>query len=127
MREHHDLIAAMASMRAAGHPVRVWTYSPQKLEFLVPHGVELRAADEVLSRSLFDRIVAGSEIRYFSDIFRYAALYEHGGLWMDSDVILLRPFPFQGDHFFNLQWRGGQCRALHLRQCHLRPAVQPRI
>ena len=56
---------------------------------------------------LFERIVAGSEIRYFSDIFRYAVLYEHGGLWMDTDVILLRPFPFRGDHFFNLQWRGG--------------------
>ena len=25
-------------MRAAGHPVRVWSYSPQKLEFLLPHG-----------------------------------------------------------------------------------------
>jgi glycosyltransferase involved in cell wall biosynthesis len=105
--EHQDLTAAVASMRAAGHPVRVWTYSPEKLKFLVPYGVELRAAEDVLSRNLFDRIVAGSEIRYFSDIFRYAALYEHGGLWMDSDVIMLRPFPFRGDHFFNLQWRGG--------------------
>ena len=70
-------------------------------------GSSSAAAEDVLSRSLFNRIVAGSEIRYFSDIFRYAALYEHGGLWMDSDVILLRPFPFQGDHFLNLQWRGG--------------------
>jgi glycosyltransferase involved in cell wall biosynthesis len=105
--EHHDLTAAVASMRAAGHPVRVWTYSPEKLKFLIPYGVEIRAAEEVLSRNLFDRIVAGSEIRYFSDIFRYAALYEHGGLWMDSDVVLLRPFPFQGDYFLNLQWRGG--------------------
>ena len=42
-----------------------------------------------MPRGLFDRIVAGSEIRYFSDIYRYAALYEHGGLWMDSDVVLL--------------------------------------
>ena len=56
---------------------------------------------------MFQRIVAGAEIRYFSDIFRYALLYEHGGLWMDTDVVLLRPFPFHGDHFLNLQWRGG--------------------
>ncbi|TRD00173.1 glycosyltransferase [Mesorhizobium sp. WSM4305] len=104
--EHRTLIAATTSMRAAGHPVRVWSYAPEKLEFLVPHGVELRNADDVMPRALFERIVAGSEIRYFSDIFRYALLYEHGGLWMDSDVILLRPFPFRGDHFFNLQWRG---------------------
>jgi hypothetical protein len=25
---------------------------------------------------------------------------------MDSDIVMLRPFPFIGDHFFNLQWRG---------------------
>ncbi|MGX7874086.1 glycosyltransferase [Mesorhizobium sp. ORM6] len=104
--EHRTLIAATASMRAAGHPVRVWSYAPEKLEFLVPHGVELRNADDIMPRALFERIVAGSEIRYFSDIFRYALLYEHGGLWMDTDVIMMRPFPFRGDYFFNLQWRG---------------------
>ena len=105
--KHPGLVAATASMQRAGHPVRVWSYSPQKLAFLAPHGVELRAADEVIPRALYEQILAGSEIRYFSDIFRYAALYEHGGLWMDTDVVLLRPFPFCGEHFFNLQWRGG--------------------
>ncbi|TSE12893.1 hypothetical protein C1D09_006785 [Mesorhizobium intechi] len=104
--EHRTLIAATTSMRAAGHPVRVWSYAPEKLEFLVARGIEVRNADDVMPRALFERIVAGSEIRYFSDIFRYALLYEHGGLWMDCDVILLRAFPFRGDHFFNLQWRG---------------------
>ena len=94
-------------MRAVGHPVRVWSYAPAKLDFLTAHGVELRDAADVVPKSLFERIVARSEIRYFSDIFRYAALYEHGGLWMDTDVVMLRPFPFRGDHFFNLQWRGG--------------------
>ena len=105
--QHPSLIAATASMRRAGHPVRVWSYSPQKLAFLAPYGVELRSADEVIPPSLYEQILAGSEIRYFSDIFRYAALHEHGGLWMDTDVVLLRPFPFHGDYFFNLQWRGG--------------------
>jgi glycosyltransferase involved in cell wall biosynthesis len=105
--EHHSLKAATVSMRAAGHPVKVWSYTPEKLEFLSPHGIEVRPADDVLPRGLFQRIMAGSEIRYFSDLFRYAVLYEHGGLWMDTDVVLLRPFPFHGDHFLNLQWRGG--------------------
>lgn len=105
--DHRALIAATASMRAAGHPVRVWTYSPHRLDFLRAHGVEVIPADDVMPRGLFERIVSGSEIRQFSDIFRYAVLYEHGGLWMDSDVILLRPFPFRGEYFFNLQWRSG--------------------
>jgi glycosyltransferase involved in cell wall biosynthesis len=104
---HDSLIAATVSMRTAGHPVRVWSYSPQKLEFLRAQGVEVRSAEDVMPRGLFERIVAGSEIRYFSDVFRYAVLYEHGGLWMDSDVVLLRPFPYRGDHFFNLQWKSG--------------------
>ena len=105
--DHRILSAAAASVRAAGHPLRMWSYSPHKLDFLRAYGVELCAADDVVPRGVFERIVAGSEIRYFSDVFRYAVLYEHGGLWMDSDVILLRPFPFQGDYFLNLQWRGG--------------------
>jgi tetratricopeptide (TPR) repeat protein len=104
---HEALIASAASMRAAGHPVRLWSYSPDKLEFLKAYGVELGQADDVVPRGVFDKILAGSEIRYFSDVFRYAVLYEYGGLWMDSDVVLLRPFPYRGEHFFNLQWRSG--------------------
>ena len=104
---HDGLIAAMASMRAAGHRVRVWSYGPQKLQFLLPHGIEVQAADDVVPRALFERIVAGADIRYFSDVFRYAVLYEHGGLWSDADVVFLRSFPFRGDYFFNLQWRSG--------------------
>jgi glycosyl transferase-like sugar-binding protein len=73
----------------------------------VQKGIEVRPAEDVVPRGLFERIVGGSEIRYFSDIFRYAVLYEHGGLWMDTDVILLRPFPYGGDYFLNLQWRDG--------------------
>ena len=104
--QHHSLIAATTSMRAAGHPVRVWSYSPAKLDFLASHGIEIRPAEEIIPRGLFERVLAGSELRYFSDLFRYAVLYEQGGLWMDSDVILLKPFPFRGSHFLNLQWRG---------------------
>jgi len=104
--DHRTLIAATSSMRTAGHPVRVWSYSPERLQFLTAYGVELGDAAEIMPRSLFEGIVAGSEIRYFSDIFRYAVLYERGGLWMDTDVVLLRPFPYRGDYFFNLQWRG---------------------
>jgi hypothetical protein len=88
--EHHDLTAAVASMRAAGHPVRSDPF-PEKLKFRCPMGRAqprrrcCRAACTIGSSPARDR--------YFSDIFRYAALYEHGGLWMDSDGILLRPFP----------------------------------
>jgi Glycosyltransferase sugar-binding region containing DXD motif len=105
--DNRGLIAATTSMRAAGHPVRVWSYLPEKLDFLKPYGIEVLSASEVVPLGIFQRVLAGSEIRYFSDLFRYAVLYEHGGLWMDTDVILIRSFPFRGDFFFNLQWHDG--------------------
>ena len=83
-------------VQPAGHSVRVWSYSPKKLDFLLSHGVDIQSADEIVPRSLFERVLAGAEIRYFSDLFRYALLYEQGGLWMDTDVVLLKPFPFHG-------------------------------
>jgi tetratricopeptide (TPR) repeat protein len=106
-RRHDALTAAVSSMRAAGHPVRLWSYTPERLKFLERFSVELSQAANVVPRSVFDKIVADTEIRFFSDVFRYAVLYQHGGLWMDGDVVLLRPFPYVGDHFFNLQWRPG--------------------
>jgi len=45
-----------------GHPVRVWSYSPEKLNFLAPYGVELHQAADVVPRGLFERILGGSEI-----------------------------------------------------------------
>ena len=104
---HDGLIAATRSMVLAGHRVKLWSYTPLRLQGLVHDGVELSDAAEVMPRVLFDRVVARAEIRFFSDLFRYAVLYEHGGLWLDTDVVLLRPFAFRGDYFLNLQWRHG--------------------
>jgi hypothetical protein len=64
--------------------MRVWSYSPEKLGFLIPQGIQLRLADEIVSRGLFNRSGGSLKARYFSDIFRHAALYQHGRLWMDS-------------------------------------------
>ncbi|MFO1161091.1 MAG: glycosyltransferase [Reyranellaceae bacterium] len=104
---HDGLVAATRSMMMAGHRVKLWSYTPSRLEGLVHRGIDLGDASEVMPRPLFERVVARSEIRFFSDLFRYAVLYEHGGLWLDTDVVMLRPFPFRGDYFFNLQWRHG--------------------
>jgi glycosyltransferase involved in cell wall biosynthesis len=125
---HDGVVAATRSMVLAGHRVKLWSYTPSRLQGLVHGGIELCDAAEVIPRQLFERVVARSEIRFFSDLFRYAVLYEHGGLWLDSDVVLLRPFPFRGDYFLNLQWRDGGkghfvCgNALYARACsrHMR-------
>ena len=59
--QHPSLIGATASMRAAGHPVRIWSYSTKKLKFLVPHGAELRSADDVIPRTLYEQILASGD------------------------------------------------------------------
>lgn len=133
--EHRSLRAATRSMRAAGHPVQVWSYSPSKLNFLLEYGVELRDAADVIPKEFFDRVVSKAEIRYFSDIFRYAVLYEHGGLWMDGDVIMVRPFGFRGRYFFNLQWRDGgkghyvcgNVMYAHARSTHMRALYEESV
>jgi glycosyltransferase involved in cell wall biosynthesis len=104
---HDGLVAATRSMVLAGHRVKLWSYTPSRLQGVVHGGIEICDAAEVMPRPLFERVVARSEIRFFSDLFRYAVLYEHGGLWLDTDVVLLRPFAFRGEYFFNLQWRHG--------------------
>ena len=101
---HDALIAAVSSMRTAGHPVRIWTYTPDRLAFLISEQVEIAAAHRVVPHEIFRRTLARKEVRYFSDLFRYALLYEHGGVWMDTDVVLLRPFAWTGAYFLNLQW-----------------------
>jgi hypothetical protein len=47
-----------------------------------------------------------SEIRYFSDIFRYAVLQEFGGWWLDVDIVLVKPLDFASEHVFSTQWSG---------------------
>lgn len=101
------LLSAVRSMRAVGHQVRVWTYTAERLAFLVAEGVEIAPASQIVPEELFQRVLHRSEVRYFSDLFRYALLYEQGGLWMDADVVLVRPFPYLGRYFFNLQWNDG--------------------
>jgi hypothetical protein len=98
---------ALRSFVHHGHAVHLYTYdAPEAVAQHVPPGVAVRAAADVVPRSLYDESLARSEIRYFSDIFRYAALYRFGGWWADTDVVLVRPLPAVDGHFFCSQWSG---------------------
>jgi hypothetical protein len=71
----------------------------------------VRSAADIIPQEVFERVTAPDMSyvvpAYFSDLFRYAVLHRLGGLWMDTDVVMLRPFPFRGRFFFNMQWHGG--------------------
>ena len=90
----------MSSFVAHGHAVQLHVYEePQG----VPAGVTICDAAAVLPRSeLFVHRSSGS-LAVFADWFRYRLLAEHGGLWVDTDVVCLRPFDHAGPEIFGWQ------------------------
>jgi hypothetical protein len=91
---------SISSFLANGHAVKLHVYEePQR----VPHGVTLCDAAAVLPRSeLFVHRWSGS-FALFADWFRYRLLAEHGGLWVDTDMVCLQPFAHAGPEIFGWQ------------------------
>ena len=89
----------LASMLRAGHPVDVYSYDEH---LVVPAGVTLRSASEVLPESKIVREGGGSWA-LVSDMFRYEGLSRGLGIWIDLDVLLLRDLDGMGDHLYGWQ------------------------
>jgi hypothetical protein len=90
----------MASFVANGHTVLLHAYEPPAN---VPDGVTIADAAKVLPRErLFSHAQSGS-FAIFADGFRYRLLLEHGGLWVDTDMVCLRPFEFDSSEVFAWQ------------------------
>jgi Tfp pilus assembly protein PilF len=98
---------ALRSMIRQGHPVKLYTYDDvATMQALVPPGVMVADAGSVVPKSTYHHALVHSEIRYFSDIFRYAVLQEFGGWWLDVDIVLVKPLDFASEHVFSTQWSG---------------------
>lgn len=83
------------SFLAVGHELIVYSTGP--LEGLPP-GVEWRDASEILStQRIITHRKSGSAALY-SDLFRYALLSQTDYIWVDLDVIALRPLPDDMDY-----------------------------
>jgi hypothetical protein len=85
---------SIRSFLAAGHEFRLYCYDQVEG---VPAGTTIVNAEAILPRDrLFvygDGFAKGSPAA-FSNFFRYKLLLEHGGWWVDTDVVCLRPFAF---------------------------------
>ena len=96
----------LCSFLAKGHEFHLWRYedAPDAL----PRGVVVRDANEILTREkVFRKRVADGELRLgegsyatFADLFRTKLLHELGGIWVDMDVLCLRPFDFEQPYVF---------------------------
>lgn len=86
--------ASMASILRVGHRLIIYSYAPLD----VPEGVEWRDAGEVYpARQIATYAKSGSPSLH-SNFFRYALMRRTDHVWIDLDMILLRPLDLDGDY-----------------------------
>lgn len=91
---------SLRSFVAHGHEYHLYAY--ESIEN-VPAGVQVRDASTILPRESVFEYQQGfgrGSTSAFSNQFRYKLLFEHGGWWVDTDVVCLRPFDHGGPFVF---------------------------
>lgn len=89
----------LSSMVATGMPVTLYTYGDVPN---VPAGVTMKDGNDILARDLVKRLVPVAKKEQaawlptvqFSDFFRVFLQKAGGGLWLDTDVLMFRPFDY---------------------------------
>jgi len=89
-------LTCLRSQVAAGHKVTVYSFDPLPG---LPDGVGNAEAEAILPQSFSERLRPSQPdgswrdwtILQFSDFFRMRLMAERAGLWLDADVLLLRP------------------------------------
>ena len=86
----------LASMVMTGQRVKLFSYAPIDN---VPEGVEMHDASTILSEQVFKRLDPNypnlrsrTTIVQFSDIFRIMLMKHRQGVWLDTDVYVLKQF-----------------------------------
>ncbi|HEY9519468.1 MAG TPA: hypothetical protein VIQ98_09405 [Gemmatimonadales bacterium] len=90
-----------------GHQFHLYLYAPCDG---VPAGATIKDGREILPADQIFRYQGGygeGSPSAFSNLFRYAMLFERGGWWVDLDLIALKPFQFGTEHVLGLV-RGGK-------------------
>jgi hypothetical protein len=88
----------LKSMTAFGHPVTLWTYGPIAN---APKGVTVADASEILPRSSIISYRGNPRgTKLFANIFRLELLRRGANLWLDADVLLLKPIDLPDDYIF---------------------------
>ncbi len=84
-----------------GHEFHLYAYNPLKN---VPDGAVVRDANQILPG---DKVYRKKNGGYgsFANYFRWVLLEAHGGVWVDMDMICLRPFDFPDVAVFG--WESG--------------------
>lgn len=91
--------ACLASFAEAGHRVDLHVFDEPSG---VPSCVRLVDASETVSREHLVRHRATGSVSLFSNRFRYALMLAGKGLWIDCDLLCLRPIP-DAPYIFGLE------------------------
>ena len=82
---------SLQSFVANGHEVQLFTYHPVKG---VPEDVSVRNGNDILAEPEIAQFRENNYLSGFADWFRYELLFREGGIWVDTDVVCLKPFDF---------------------------------
>jgi hypothetical protein len=74
-----------------GHTLRVYTYTPEKLAPLLPGAVLVDARTIIAQDTFTYQRVMPVARAYFADIFRLELLRAGAGVWVDFDVLMVKP------------------------------------
>ncbi len=88
---------SLASFVHHGHRVELFTYEPVAD---IPVGVVVRDGNEILGKDRIFMYRSRPSYGAFANWFRYVLLYREGGVWIDTDVVCLKPFDFSAELFF---------------------------
>lgn len=86
-----------SSFIAQGNSLTIFTYGDISN---VPKGVEVRDAEEIMSGSHIVRHRRSGSPAIHSDLFRYALISKTDFVWIDLDIVALKPFDFETAHIF---------------------------
>lgn len=83
---------SLASFVYHGHKTELFAYEDIQG---VPSGVTLRDANQILPEAKIFKYKSRPSYACFANWFRYEMLYREGGIWVDTDVVCLKPFDMQ--------------------------------
>lgn len=92
----------LVSAAAAGHPVTLYSYTPDHLKG-VPPGIELRDAREVMPEQRVVKYAGTNSYALGSNFFRYELLAQDRGYWIDADVYMIKALDFEEPYVFGME------------------------
>ena len=92
--------ACLASFVETGHTVRLYAYEPVDG---VPAGVRLADAATIVSADRLTPYLTSRSYASFSNLFRYELLARESGMWIDCDLISVRPLMAGQAHVFGYE------------------------